>query len=438
MRGRWTGGRAGEPMGDLETALRAAVRELAGEGQPVDLGERALAGARRQARRRVAAAAVMTLAVLAGTWLLVGPHTGGETDADGNGRASDRSPPAGQQSHSPGQPAPVWPIFTGLGRAPAKPPGAPTDRMLVAAYLVEPGGPARLLDPVTGRYRDPGVDTVLAVSPDLRLALVTHVSSVPDETGSGPIDVSEHGIYDTVAGRMLGRLDIAAWANPLAARTVWHAAWSPDGATLVLSVRLSVAGRGWVADRLLFVDMATGVIRPVNIAASGGLEPVELLGWTAGGRAVALAAVRVGVDELPRGHVVYDLAGRPVGAYPWPGQRNAVPAVGADRLVLLPIDEGEITVVEVATGVVQARFSSQGVRAVFERETAVAWRGGELLVRSLTCTPGGGCQYGAELLALDPGTGQSRVLRTLPQAWPHLLVAPAPADLPAPVAAQAW
>ena len=423
-------------MRDLEPAVRVALRELAGEGRPVDLGERALAGARRRARRRIAGAAVMTLAMAVGAGLLLGPAAGGGPEVDGgpdtgDGRASGGPPVAGE-------PAATWPVFTGLGRLPGKPPTAPTDRLLVAAYLTAPGGPAHLLDPVTGRYRAPGVDRVLAVSPDLRLALVARDSSVPDETGSGPVGVSEYGIYDTVAGRVLGRLDLAAWVDPVAGRTAWHAAWSPAGASVVLSVRLGVTGRGWLADRLLFLDLATGGIRPVSIAASGGLEPVELLGWTADGQGVALAADRVGTDEAPRGHIVYDLTGRPAGAYPWPGQHHAVPVVGADRLALLPFDRSDLTIVEVTTGAVRGRFPGEAARAVPGWESALAWRGAELLLRSLTCPPAGGCDYSAQVLAVEAATGRSRVLHTLPQAWPVLVVAPAPAGLPAPVAALAW
>ncbi|HET8659917.1 MAG TPA: hypothetical protein VFM55_13075 [Micromonosporaceae bacterium] len=413
-------------MRELEPAVRAVLRELAGEGLPVDLGERALAGARRRARRRVAGAAGVTLAVALGAGLLLGPGAG-------TGHRPARTTPAAPVE----QPA-AWPAFTGVARPPGGPTTAPTDRLLVAAYLSAPGGPAHVLDPVTGRYRAPGVDRVLAVSPDLRLALVARDSPVPDGTGSGPVGVSEYGIYDTVAGRVLGRLDLAAWVDPPAGRTAWHAAWSPRGESLVLLVRAGVAGRGWLADRLLFVDLATGVVRAVGTGASGGLEPVELLGWTADGRGVALAADRVGTDEAPRGHIVYDLTGRPAGAYPWPGQHNAVPVVGADRLALLPVDQGGVTVVEVVTGAVRDRFPGQAVRAVPGWESALAWRGGELLLRPLTCPPAGGCDYGAQLLAVEAATGRSRVLHTLPQAWPVIVVAPAPAGLPAPVAALAW
>lgn len=420
-------------MIDVDEAVRAAVRDLADEGRPVDLADRALAGARRRTRRARATAVLAVAAVTAGvlTWPQWATRDGGPAVTP-TGPAVVETPPT--PTPAPSRPGvEPWPTFTGLPTVPTAPPQSPADRLVVAAYATypQPAGRAvdptsvdtHLLDPTTGQYRMSNVDSALAFSPDLRYALVTRQHAVSEPGGAALIGVDEYGVYDTAAGRILGRLDVATWAPPLGDHVVSGGSWSPDGRSIVLAVRRAVQGSGWLAERLIFVDVLTGGLRAVDIRPTQGFEPLQLLGWTADSHGIALAADRIGTDEAPRGHVIYNRNGGPISAHSWPGQSNAVRVINTDQLLLMPLQPGEIAVMGLSTGAVQHRYPTKPVSTMPGWELPLGWRDGTLIYRSQTCTPDG-CTDRPQVLAVVPDTGQSRTLHTLPDTARHIVLAP--------------
>ena len=425
-------------MIDVDEAVRAAVRDLADEGRPVDLGDRALAGVRRKTRRSRALTAVGVAAVAAG--VLAWPQW---VTRDGRPAVT---PPGPSVVETPPTPAPAtpsappsalalepWPTFAGLPTVPAAPPETAAGRLVVAAYTTYPAptGPAivpasvgtYLLDPTTGRYRLSNVDNALAFSPDLRYALVTRQHEISEPGSGATLGIAEYGIYDTVAGRIRGQLNVEAWVPPLGDRVVWDGSWSPDGRSIVLGVRKAIQGRGWLAEKLIFIDVLTGGLRAVDISPTQGLEPLELLGWTRDSLGIALAAGRIGTGEAPRGHVLYDLNGRPISVHSWPGQRNAIRVINADQLLLMPIGPDEIAVMGLSTGAVQHRYPTQPVSTLPGWELPLGWRDGTLIYRSQACTADG-CTDGPQVFGVSPDTGQSRTLYTLAATVRHVVLAP--------------
>lgn len=398
-------------MKDVEETVRTALRGLADEGRPVFLGDRALARLRRR-RRRTGAVVGLTIATVVAA-LIIWPHwfvRGGVPER-----------PVG--SPGPSGAAQPWPRFVGLGvnPAPAGTPGA--DRLVVTAYHLAPEGQAYVLDPTGGRYRPSGLQRVLAVSPDLRFALMSREQLVVDEPGSSQLSESEYAIYDATSGRVLGGLDLAGSVHREQGDSVSAASWSPDGDTLVVSVRRGIPQRGWLATRLLVVDVQTGRIRSVEIKPTAGLEPIDLVGWTQDSRAVVLTADRSGSDEAPRGHIVYDLSGRAIATHRWPTQSNAIASAGADELALVPMDDADVTVMQMVTGTIRHRFPIAKIAANPGWDHPIAWRSGELVVRPAGCGAAG-CADGRRIVGIDPATGQSRTLFTLePSTW-DIVVAP--------------
>jgi hypothetical protein len=262
---------------------------------------------------------------------------------------------------------------------------------------------------------------VVSVSPDLRFAVVMREHPV-DDAGGGPLVVSEFGVLDTSAGRVVGRLEIDAWNDPRSGYVVSQAAWSPDGAHLVLSVRHGIAGRGWQAERLLFVDALTGSVQAAEIQPNDGLEPLDLLGWTTDSRAVVLTADQMGTDQAPSGHLVFDEAGKPVAAVHWSEQAAAVMVTGRNELGIVSEKGDRAKVLDVRTGAVrqQKRLDAR----VPTRGEPLAWREGEVIVRPEDCDAGG-CVGGLQIVGLTLETGESRVLHRLDEAQQDILVAPA-------------
>jgi hypothetical protein len=382
---------------DVNEALRQAVRDLAGEGRPVDLADRALTAA-----------------------VLVWPQW----------TARHARPPHTTPRPEPSLSSSPWPRFAGLPAVPAMPAGAPSDRLVVAAYTTHPeptGGsvdPATVatfvLDPTTGRYVRRDVDSVRTFSPDLRFALVTRYREVA--VGGSWIADPEFGVYDTVSGRVVGRIDVDRWVAPLGERSVWHASWSPDGRSIVLSIRRGIQGRGWLADRLVFVDVLTGDLSAVDLPSAQGFEPQELLGWTADSGRIALMADRAATDQAPHAHIVYDRAGQPIAVHPWPEQSNPLLAIDSDQLLLVPMDPGEILVMDLPTGVTLRRYPTEPVSAVPSWGYPLGWRDGTLIYRQQVCSSDT-CRDGREVLGVTPATGRSRTLHTLPEAARHIIVA---------------
>jgi hypothetical protein len=406
-----------DPEEAVNEAVRAAVRDLAGEARPVFLGDRAVRAVQRRNRWVTAAAGLAVTLVVAGVAAvalgadLARPPEG--TAPDGAATAS-RPATAGPPAPEPGRP---WPVFGGLGE------GVPAaaqrgDRLVVAAYATGVAGPAHVLDPATGAYRPAGADAVLTVSPDLRYAVVMRTAEEGGTVGR------EYGIYDTGSATVLGRLDVAAWLDPSGEYDLSRADWSPDGRSVALSVRRAVPGLGWLATRVLLLDARTGAVRAAGIEPHGGLEPVELLGWTGDSAAVVFTADRIGTDQAPGGHLLYAPSGRALAARSWPGQANAVRVTGTDDVALLPLGGGDIAVVGLRDGAVRARYPAAKVRDVAGGwESPLAWRGDELIVRSEDCSAAG-CSPGTELVGVAAASGDTHVLGAVPKPWQTLVVVP--------------
>ena len=384
---------------DAEEAARTAVRELTDEARPVFLGDRVLRRIRRRNRRASAGVAVI-LAALAAT-VISWPSVAGR---DVPSAVAPVDPSASAARAEP------WRPFAGLTRLPSA--GPRTDRLVVAAWAASPGSPISILDPTTGRYRPFGVAAVLAVSPDLRFAIVTR------QAPSGGV---EFGVYDTAADVVLGRLDVDA---RLGRDELSRAAWSPDGGSVALSVRRAVPELGWLAVQLLVVDARTGAVAAADIRPRSGLEPVDMLGWTTDSQAVVFTADRTGTDEVPSGHIVYDVSGAGVAAHQWAQPSNAVPVVGTDELALVPIDGEQITVIGVRDGSPRRHYPTHTVNAVRGWDSPMAWRGDEMVL----------WPDRAVIRGVSAVTGGSRVLSSVPQSSQTVVVAPAP-EPAGPVAA---
>ncbi len=351
----------------------------------------------------------------------------------GTGSPAGSAPsPAPAPTPTPPVAPTLWPEFTGLAAVPAAPVGGASDRLVVASYTTHPEtthvDPATVatyvLDPTTGRYERADVDVVHALSPDLRFALVARFHQVRDPNGTDFSNLTEFGVYDTVAGRIVGRFDLDRWAAPPSERFVWNGFWSPDGRSIVLEIRLGIHGRGWLADRAVFVDVLTGALTPVDLAPAQGFEPQEMLGWTADSNRIALTADQVGTDQAPSAHMVYDRTGRPVSVHEWPQQSIPRRAVNSDQLLLMPMDPGEAVVMDLSTGDIEHRYRTEPISSLPSWDYPLGWRSGTLIYREQVCTADA-CTDGRELLGVTPTTGKSRKLYTVPDETRHIVLAPA-------------
>jgi hypothetical protein len=392
---------------DAEEAARTAVRELTDEARPVFLGDRVLLRIRRRNRRASVGVAVILAALAA---IVVGWPSGASREVPSAVVPVD--PPASPAGAEP------WRRFTGLTSMPSVADGRRTNRLVVAARATSADGPVSILDPTTGRYRPSGVAAVLAVSPDLRFAVVAR--QAPDSAAGS----MEYGVYDTAADGVLGRFDLGA---RLGQDELSRAVWSPDGRSVALSVRRAGPDLGWQAVKLLVVDARTGAVAAAEIRPRSGLEPVEMLGWTTDSQAVVFTADRTGTDEAPSGHIVYDLSGTGVAAHRWSQPSNPVPVLGTDELALVPIDGEQITVIGVRDGSTRRHYLTRTVNAVRGWDSPMAWRGDEMVL----------WPDAAVILGVSAVTGASRVLSTFPQSPQTLVIAPAP-EPTGPVTALTW
>ena len=356
-----------------ERAVRQAVLDLADEGRPVNLGEQALRGVRRRRVRSVAASAVAVVAVIAAVSLW--PGLGHRTAV----------PPA--------DPAPTvsegrWPTFGGLGLVPAPPRGEAADTTPEAAGadgdrgLPDAGEPScYVLDPTTLGYRPAPATAVAAVSPDLRYALVSREQAAGEETEPGR--APEIGFYDTVAGRVLGEVDLTPFAGEgefagverrLVARRR-HRRGPAAGRP---------AGPGWAVTSLVLIDVRTGAVRSVALRPANGLEPQALVGWAHDRRRLIFEADPVGTDLAPTGHLLVDPETGTSAGVTWPTQGRLLTGPGTDDVAMMSIDE-------------QCRHGAgPGHRARSCRSThrssplttdvtALVWRGGEVVAMDQDC-----------------------------------------------------
>ena len=244
----------------VQEAVRLAVRELANEGRPVDLGERAL-------RRRAAPAgpggrrlgpAVMAVVAAAALWPGFGRHTAvppAGSDAGGRTRPG--------HLHGP-RPVP------GPRRRRARPPSRPLRRrpgMVISAYLT-PERRLRVLDPTTGAYCPaPGTALLMAVSPDLRYAVIGPSHRRPDPVRRA-VHQYEFGIYDAVTAGG-GQAWTWRYRSGQFTATEGLVAGRP---TVAVALRAGLDnGGGWLVRAVALVEVETGEVR-----ASGSRRPT---GW---------------------------------------------------------------------------------------------------------------------------------------------------------------
>lgn len=385
-----------------QRAVRQAVLDLAGEGRPVNLGEAALRGVRRRRVRVVAASAVAVAAVIATVALWPGwTHRTAVPPADAVPTTSE-----------------TWPAFHGLGRVPAPPgPSVTDDRLVIWAYLA-PNRGLHLLDPLTGSYPPAPGESVLAVSPDLRYALITRTH---DGALRGTGRDVEVGIYDAVGQEVVGRINLEAHLDN-ASYTGWTAAWSPDGATIMIPVQeAQPSGGGWLVRHLLFVDASTGQVDTVEVKPAGGLEPQALVGWSADFTRLIFEADPVGTDLVPTGHLLVDPLTGAASAVTWPTQGHLVLGVANSEVAVLAPNGTPILALDQVTGeVLPALPALPGLEG---EVTPRVLRGGELVAVNLHCETPESCRP-PTVLAVDRPDGTSRVLRTLEASAQYLWLAP--------------
>jgi hypothetical protein len=393
-------------MTEADDRVRTAIRELADEGEPVDVGRAVLARLDRRRRRlragAVAVASVAVAAALVVPQLIASNRDSGGTDA----------PPS---ATSPGD----RPLFAGIpGVAAAA--GAPSGRLVVAAYGTE-AGVSYLLDPRSGDYRRLPVQGVLAVSPDLRWALAARSVLVTDAAGSGPLDARQYGFYDATTGDAAGWLDLDKDVDPRSGTEVGQASWSPDGRTVALAVRRGVAGQGWITEQVALVDVRSGAVAMTTVGPAAGLEPVDLLGWTRDSSGIVLTADRVGTDQAPSGHLVYGRDGTLIASIRWKSQGYALLSAGLDLVAVTAIDSNQVTLIDTMSGANRASYTGQRLTS---SDKVVGWRDAEAIVRSQQCGASG-CTDGPVLSGIDLDTGIRKPLRILPTEAQRIVISSA-------------
>jgi hypothetical protein len=393
-------------MTEADDRVRMAIREFADEGEPVDVGRAVLARLDRRRRRvRAGAVAVVSLAVVA---LLVVPQLiAWNRGSGGTGPAPSAASPDDRQR------------FAGIpgGAAVA---GAPSGRLVVAAYGTD-AGVSYLLDPRSGDYRPIPVQSVLAVSPDLRWALVARSFVVTDTTGSGPLGARQYGFYDATTGDPVGWLDLDKDVDPRSGTDVGQASWSPDGRAVALAVRRGVAGQGWITEQLALVDVRSGAVAMTTVDPAAGLEPVELLGWTRDSTGIVLTADQVGTDQAPSGHLVYNRDGSLTASARWSSQGEALLAAELDRVVVTAIDGNDVVLIDTMTGATRAHYTRQRLTS---SDRIVGWRDAEAIVRAQQCGASG-CTDGPALSGVTLDTGIRKPLRTLPTEAKRIVISSA-------------
>ena len=385
-----------EPEEMIQRAVREAVRDLAAEGHPVNLGQRAL---RRLRLRRVAAAAATGALVLTTVVALVALW------------------PRGQQPPVPGPPPPVgsdapWPTFKGLGTVPGPVAAEQTpeqtpeaaSRLVMSAYLT-PDSRLHLLDPTTGHYWPGPTALLMAVSPDLRYALVGPIDPVQDPSRPLPYEI---GFYDAVKREVLGGVDLTPYtdSDQFAA---WGAAWSADGRTVAIALREGLHnGGGWLVRTVVLVEVETGEVRAAAVPPANQLEPFALSGWSNDGTRLIFEADRVGTDMVPSGHLLVDPArGTSVGVT-WPTQGSLARAVTGDEVAVLTAAADEIIVLNALTGQVLHR----GAMSKDDINDAL-WRDGEIVFVDSDCAGQPTVCAETTVIGRNPATGTSRVIRRL-------------------------
>jgi hypothetical protein len=399
----------------VERAVRQAVVDLAGEGRPVDLGEAALRSMRRRRVRMVAASTVAVAALIAA--VAVWPGWADRT-------AVPPADPTPAISDAP------WPPFRGLGLVPSPPWGEAADpppeaarRMVIAAYQT-PERHLYVLDPTTHRYRRAPAANLEAVSPDLRYALISRGRIIVD--AGEALTIGEFGVYDTVLGRVLGRVDI-----PRAARDEelypTGIAWSPDGTTVVVTQRAGLPnGGGWLVRKMAIVDARTGQVSSVAVEPAGGLEPLAMVGWASDSQRLIFQADPVNTDMIATGYLLVDRRTGDSTAVNLPAQGDLVLGVASKEMALHTAETSGVVVLNQLTGQVLHEYPPPLAQAPYH--PFLAWRGGELVVME-DCDRPPSCGI-RRVFAIDPETGSRRTLASTPDSAQWLWVAPANGAVP--------
>jgi len=373
-------------MGEVDDIARRAVvgvvRRLEPLDMPVDLAERAFAGARRRARRRrflgVAAAVVVLMAAagLATRMVLPAPR-----------------PP--------------------LAAAPSLADRAP-GRYVVSHYVTAmPGQKSYVLDPRSMSYRPlRGAGGVVATSPDLGYVVVALNGEPVQVDGPTPVTLQ---IVDTGSGKAVHR-----WET----ENVTWTAWSPDG-RWIASVHVSGSWSEPVLDRIAFLEVATGVTR--NIDVVGRYDTV--LAWSPDSAAFYLGTHHS--SETAPGRWSYARvpvhAGRASeittsvdGSYSPVDPPGASSASGYAILRPPPAGRQPWVVVELRTGRVADSYAPPSA-------TIAALRTDPPCVRTLDPT-NVMTSCGGTVRLLHPKTGALKTVLALPSSIHYANFAPAPAD----------
>lgn len=267
----------------LDSRLRAALQELAQDGQPVNLADAALRGAVRRRRTRYAVAVSATAVVVALTALTAANLL----------RTGHSQPAAGR-----------------------------TGGQVVSSYRVGGAPETYLLDPATGRYRKTSYSWAV-VSPDARSAAV-----LPGLGPEGKPAVTRLGILD------LGSQVVRWFTTP---EPVWAPVWSPDG-DMVLATVVPVEGIGSGPSKgFLRLDVASAELTSTPVTGRPSAAGPFL--WGPDGTTVigsTTVSTPAAVDGGPGGPTVYDLAGRELRHLAVPGNALTLdPWSPSGRLLVL-------------------------------------------------------------------------------------------------------
>jgi Tol biopolymer transport system component len=245
----------------------------------------------------------------------------------------------------------------------------------------------------------------MAVSPDLRYALVGPIDPVQDPSRPRPYEI---GFYDAVKREVRGGVDLTPYTDS-DQFAGWGAAWSADGRTVAIALREGLPnGGGWLVRSVVLVEVETGEVRAAAVPTANQLEPFALIGWSSDGTRLIFEADRVGTDMIPSGHLLVDPErGTSVGVT-WPTQGSLARAVTGDEVAVLTAAADEIIVLNALTGQVLHRgaMSKDGINDAL-------WRDGEIVFVDADCAGQPTVCAEATVIGRNPATGTSRVIRRL-------------------------
>lgn len=361
------------------TSVRGAAPETA--GGRVDLADRAVAGGRR---RRAALVALTGLATLALTGWVIAANAG----------LLGREPP----------------ILTAAPSADLVP-----NSLAVAAYTPRAAGDGswKLINPVTGRYRDVQ-GNVVAVSPDLRYAVVKARKIIGVSTSLTP----EFSIYASTTGKTLLRLEFPVNTQP--------PLWSPDGRWLAFAHARNQNRADDVTQSVSLFDVITGKITAVDIKITDQYIAAGLLAWTNDSRGLIFAPGPS--DAKPRGvfllRMALDGALSPI-TTDWRARQEMTTFRGITlsspvRAIFLEFGEPRtITVLDAQTGAIQ---SSYRPKDNLRPDEDGPWLTGEQRVFA----------RGNQIHTVNVRTGARKAVLTLPSNASRFLLSPQPHDAKTP------